>query len=159
MQGNISELATEANETEGKRPCDDAATSLPLDRSGRLRAHVVDDAIYARHLVADAARDSRQDIMGKGEPVSSHAVRACDCAKTKNILVGSLVAHHSHAAYRQQHGERLPNRVVQSRGPNFLEVDRISLAKDVELRLGHITQHAYRETWPREWMAANHFFG
>ncbi len=40
-------------------------------------------------------------------------------------VVGAPVAHHADGADRQQHRERLPDRVVQPGGADFLQIDRI----------------------------------
>ena len=50
------------------------ANSLPLDRSGGLRGHVVDDAVDASDLVDDAGRDVAEEFVAEGVVVRRHAV-------------------------------------------------------------------------------------
>src|SRR5688500_11176394 len=52
--------------------------SLPLDRGGRLRRDVVDDAIDPAHLVDDAVRQAPQDLVGELRPVGGHSVERAD---------------------------------------------------------------------------------
>src|SRR5467141_2971726 len=67
--------------------------SLPLDGAGRFAGDVVTDAVDAFDFVADAARNARQQFVGKADPVSSHAVLTFDDPKHNRVFVCSLVAH------------------------------------------------------------------
>src|SRR5687768_3426581 len=51
-----------------------AMRSLPLDRGGRLAAHVVGDAVDAAYLVDDAARDFLEQAIRQLGPVGRHEV-------------------------------------------------------------------------------------
>jgi hypothetical protein len=49
------------------------------------------------------------------------------------MLVGAAVAHDAHGLHRQDHGEGLPDFVVEAGAADFLEIDFVGLAQDVEL--------------------------
>ena len=53
----------------------DKYPSLLLDRPGRLRRDVVDDAVDAAAPVDDARRGAAEELVGEGEVVGRHAVR------------------------------------------------------------------------------------
>src|SRR5256885_2119750 len=55
----------------------------------------------------------------------------------------------------EEHRERLPDLVVQARGTNFLDVNRIHPAQQIESLLGDGPQHTDREARPRERMPAH----
>src|SRR5215510_11752245 len=67
------------------------ATLLPLDRGRRLRRDVVDDAVHARDLVRDAARDGGEHVVRKPGPVGSHGIPRGHAAERDGVLVGALV--------------------------------------------------------------------
>src|SRR4051812_8142919 len=54
------------------------AELLPLDGARRPRRDVVDDAVDARHLVDDAARQPLEQVVGQPGPVGGHGVVAVD---------------------------------------------------------------------------------
>jgi hypothetical protein len=54
----------------------------------------------------------------------------------RDKIVGPAVAHHADALYRQQHGEGLPDRVVEAGVADLLEEDRVGLAQNVDLGAG-----------------------
>ena len=49
------------------------------------------------------------------------------------MIVGAAVAHHAHRAHRQQHGEGLPDLIVEAGLADFVEIDGVGLAQNVEL--------------------------
>ena len=53
------------------------------------------------------------------------------------MVVGAPVAHHAHRAHRQQHRERLPDRVVQPGRADLLQIDRVGLAQQLQLLARH----------------------
>src|SRR5260221_9822926 len=59
----------------------------------------------------------------RSHPVSRHAVLRFHGADGDGVIVSPFVAHHAHAAHRQQHGEALPDLVIKSVG---LHLDRKS---------------------------------
>src|SRR6185503_3335978 len=81
---------------------------------------------------------------------------ARDGAQRDDVLVRSIVAHHADAANRQQHGERLPDAVVQARLTNLLEVDRVRLSQHVQRLARYGTEHTNADSRSRKWVAANH---
>jgi hypothetical protein len=49
------------------------------------------------------------------------------------MIVGAAVAHDADGLHRQQHGEGLPDLVVEAGLADFVEIDGVGLAQDVEL--------------------------
>ena len=107
--------------------------SLPLDRAGRLRRHVVDDAVDALDLVDDARRGAAEEAHVEGIEVRGHAVVGCDGAKGADEIVRAAVAHDADGAHRQEHCKRLPDRVVEPGLPDLVEVDGVGLPEDRQL--------------------------
>ena len=52
----------------GSRSAREVPASLPLDGSRGLGRHVVGDAVHARHLVDDTARDPLEHVVGQAAP-------------------------------------------------------------------------------------------
>src|SRR5436190_2129998 len=82
---------------------------LPLDRSGWLRAHVVDDAVDTADFIDDTIGDTSEHVMREVVPISCHPVAARHGAQCTHVLIRSIVAHDADAAHREEHGERLPD--------------------------------------------------
>src|SRR5512134_238299 len=79
----------------GGAPRQAAATSaplLPLDRRGRLRRDVVDDAIHAGNLVDDPVRDRLEHVIRDPRPVRGHRILGGDGADDDRVGVRPLVA-------------------------------------------------------------------
>src|SRR5229473_3808913 len=74
--------------------------SLPLDRTGRLRGDVVDDAVDAAHLVDDPGRRAPQELVREGVIVGGHAVGRSDRPQRADVIVGAPVAHDADALHR-----------------------------------------------------------
>ena len=97
--------------------------------------------------------------MRKRIPVGGHAVGARHSAQRHNILIGAEVAHHAHAAHRQQNRESLPDLVVQTALADLLEVNRVGAAQNVERGFGHRAEHADPQTGTRKWVPSDDLLG
>src|SRR6478672_11342317 len=128
---------------------------LPLDGARRLGGDVVDHTIDAAHLVDDAPRRVAEKVVGEIVVVGGHAVGRGDGAKRAYIVVGARIAHDADGAHREQHGESLPDRVVEAGLPDLVEIDGVGAPQDGELLLGHFAGHADGEPGPREGMAVD----
>ena len=106
---------------------------LPLDRCGRFRADIVDDAVDSFHAVDDVVGHFREEIVGQMDPVGRHAVRRSDGAQRDATLVGPLVAHHADALDRQEDGSRLPHLVVKSGGTQGVDIDSVHVLQNLDL--------------------------
>src|SRR3546814_8280843 len=73
-----------------------------------------------------------------------------DGAQRTDEVVGAVVAHDADGLHRQKHGEGLPDRVVKAGLADFVEIDCIRLAQDVELFAGYGTGATDCETRTRE---------
>ena len=71
--------------------------------------------------------------MSKGIEVRRHAVDRGHGAQRADEVVGAAVAHDADGLHRQQHGEGLPDLVVEAGLADLVEIDRVGLAQDVEL--------------------------
>ena len=60
---------------------------FPLDRSGRFRRNIVNDAVNALDLVDDAHGDAVEHIVRNARPVGGHEVRRCDTAQRERIVI------------------------------------------------------------------------
>src|SRR5918996_5096969 len=133
--------------------------SFPLNRSRGLAGGVVDDPVDAADLVDDAVRDPAEKAHVERVKIRRHAVDRGDRAQRADRLVGAIVAHHAHGLYRQQHRERLPDRIVQAGRTDLREEDRIRLAQNLEALLRDLAEDADREAGAGEGVAADKTFG
>src|SRR5438477_12378835 len=106
-----------------------AANLFPLDGGRRLRANVVNDPVDSLDLIDDPARNPPEHLVREREPVGSHAVGAGNGAQTEDVLIGSLVPHHTDASYRQQYRKSLPYLVVESGFPDFFQIHGVGGAE------------------------------
>src|SRR5262245_4921431 len=111
----------------------EAGSSLPLDRARRLRGDVVHDAVDPLHLVDDARRHVADEFHVEGIEVGAHPVGRGHRAQPDDVIVGAIIAHDADGAHGQQHGERLPNVVVEPGAADLLDIDVIGAAQDIEL--------------------------
>src|SRR5438034_514531 len=79
-------------------------------------------------------------------------------AQAHDVLIGPPVAHHADGLHRQQHGEGLPDLVVEAGLSNLIDIDRIRVAQDVELFLRDLAGAADREAGAGERMTADENF-
>jgi nucleoside phosphorylase len=70
-----------------------------------------------------------EELVGERVVVGGHAVGRGDGAQRTDIVIGAPVAHHAHGLDRQQHGEGLPDRIIESGALDLLEIDRIGLVR------------------------------
>ena len=82
--------------------------------------------------------------------VGGHAVGRGDGAQRADEIVGARIAHHADRAHRQQHGEGLPDLVVEPPLSDLVEIDGVRLAQDGELLLGDLAGNADGKAGPRE---------
>jgi hypothetical protein len=68
--------------------------------------------------------------MREGKVIRRHAVGGGDGAQRADMVVGPPVAHDADGRHRQQHGEGLPDGVIESGGLDLVQIDRIGLAQD-----------------------------
>ena len=116
--------------------------SLPLDRPRRLRRNIVDHAVDALDLVDDPGRDAAQEVVGERVIVGSHAVGRGNGAERADMVVGAVIAHHADGADREQNREGLPDRIIEARIADLLEIDGIRLAEDVATFPGDFARNA-----------------
>src|SRR6218665_1963660 len=111
-----------------KRPND--APSFPLDRARGLAGDVVDDAVDAADLVDDPRGGLAEDFPGELEEVGGHAVGRGDRAQGQDVFVGAGVAHDAYRLDRQQHGEGLPDLVVEAGVADLFQIDGVGVLQD-----------------------------
>jgi hypothetical protein len=68
-----------------------------------------------------------QHVPGELEEVGGHAVGGGDRAQGQHVLIGAGVAHDADRLDRQQHGEGLPDLVVEAGLADFVQVDGVGL--------------------------------
>ena len=97
--------------------------------------------------------------MGERHPVCGHAVFGADSANGTGVGVGAHVAHHAHRHHRQQHGERLPDLVVEAGFLDLGDHDVIALAQYSQALGGNFSQHAHGEARTGKRLALQDLFG
>ena len=75
--------------------------SLPLDRSRRLRRHIINNPVYPRNLVDDPRRQTTEKRHVEGKKIGGHAIDRRNRAKRAHMLVTTTVARN-----RQFHTRR-----------------------------------------------------
>ena len=97
--------------------------SFPLNRPRRLTRDVVHHAVDALDLVDDAGRGFAQKLHVEGIEIRRHAVGRGDGTQPDDVVIGAAVTHDAHCLHRQQHGERLPDVVIEAGAADFLDID------------------------------------
>src|SRR5437762_4983476 len=133
--------------------------SLPLDGAGGFGGDVVDHPIDAAHLVDDAGGGAAEDLVRERVVVGGHAVGRGDGPQRADEFIRARIAHDADRLHRQQHGEGLPDRVVESGIADLFEEHRIGLAQDVELVARDLARDADREARAGERVAVDKIFG
>lgn len=88
---------------------------LPLNRRGGFGADVVDDAVDAEDFVDDPFARFRQHFVGQARPFGGHEIDCGNRAQDDGFRISALVAHHAHAAYRDEGGKGLRAAVEDAR--------------------------------------------
>ena len=86
--------------------------------------------------------------------IRRHAIRRGHRPERADMVIGPVIAHDTDRLDRQQHGEGLPDRVVEAGLADLVEIDRIGLAQDRQALGRDLAGDADRETRARERMAA-----
>jgi hypothetical protein len=76
--------------------------------------------------------------------------------KAQTWVIRAVVAHDADALHRQQHGEGLPDRVVEAGVADLFEIDGVGLAQDLELLARHGAGDADGEAGAGERVALRH---
>ena len=87
--------------------------SPPPNGSRWLADDVVNNSVYAIHLINDSVGDALHQVVRQTRPIRGHAIFTAYATQDYWVCVGGLVAHHANAAQRQQHSKRLPNVVTK----------------------------------------------
>ena len=82
-----------------------------------------------------------------------------DGSQRTDMIVGAAVTHYADSLDRQQHGEGLPDRVVEPRFADLVEIDRVGFAQHLELLRGDRAGNADREARPGKRVTADKAFG
>ncbi len=93
--------------------------------------------------------------MGEGVIIGRHPVDRCDGAQGAGEVIGASVAHDTDGAHRQNCDEGLPDFIIQPVFADLVDVDRISLAQDLEFFAGDLAGAADRKAGAREGVAAD----
>src|SRR4030095_3524493 len=123
---------------------------FPLDRGRWLRRDVVDDAVDAAHLVDNARRDRRQEIMRQGRPIGGHPVETLHRANRHGVFVRPRVTHDADALHRQQHRKALPQPLIPASFPNLIGDNAIGEAQQIQPLLRHGADQTDGEPGTRE---------
>src|SRR6185312_9876869 len=83
-------------------------------------------------------------------PIRGHGVRRFHGANDARLFVRAIVAHDADALHREEHGEHLPEGVVEAGGADLVADDLVRLAEYLEPRLRYLAQTADREAGARE---------
>lgn len=92
-------------------------------------------------------------------PIRRHEVFRLHRAQSNDLLICPSVAHNADSFYREEHSECLGDLVVETRLPDLLDVDAVSLLEDLDLLPGDGAKNADGETRTREWMALDEMVG
>ena len=75
------------------------------------------------------------------------------------MIVGSSITHHANRLDGEQHGECLPDLVVQPRRTDLLQVNRVHPAQQVEPLFIHGSEDANGQPGTREWVPPHDVIG
>jgi len=71
--------------------------------------------------------------MLEGVGIRRHTVGRGDRADGADMHIGSVVAHHADGAHGEQHGEGLPDLVIEAGFPDFIEIGRFIVLGRLEM--------------------------
>ena len=118
---------------------------FPLNRCWRFGGDIVYHAVNAGNLIHNTAADLRQHLIGNPRPIAGHTVYAGNGTDRNGVVVGTPVAHNTHAADVRQNGEVLPDLAIQPGTGNLFSEDCIRLPDDKELVLRDLTEATDRK--------------
>ena len=81
--------------------------------------------------------------------IRGHTVRRGHGPQGKDILIGTLIAHHANCLHREDYREGLPNFIIQPVLFDLIEIDLIRVAQNVQSVFTHCARAANSE--PRPW--------
>ena len=96
--------------------------------------------------------------MRQWHPIGGHAVFGTDRADGACVGVRPHIAHHAHRHHRQQHGERLPDLVVEAGLFNLADYDVIALAQQRQALRRNFSEHPHREARTGERLPLQNLF-
>src|ERR1700687_415417 len=133
--------------------------SFPFNGAWRLRRDVIHYAVHAAHLIHDPIRNGLQHLIRQRNPVGGHAVFRMHGSDGAGVSVGTLIAHYSYRHYRQEHGERLPDFLIQSSLLDLAYNDVVALTQQVGAFFGYFTQDSHRQSRAWERLALQNLLG
>mmetsp|Transcript_155872 Transcript_155872/g.498185 ORF Transcript_155872/g.498185 Transcript_155872/m.498185 type:complete len:237 (-) Transcript_155872:803-1513(-) len=134
--------------------------SLPLDRGGRLRRHVIAHAVDALDLVDNPVGDLRKQAVRHVIPVRSHEVRGGHRPEHAHVLVGAVVAHDADRLHGgQEHSEGLADLVVVAAAHQLLQVDRVRRPERIRMLRRDLADDSDAEARTREGVSHDGLLG
>src|SRR5258708_38276593 len=97
-------------------------------------------------MTADWVRlpgDVLERITGQAHPVRGHGVFGLDSAHGNGEAVGAIIAHHPHAAHREEHGKGLPNLLVEAGAADFIDNDIVRFPECYQTFSRHLANYPY----------------
>ena len=74
-------------------------TLLPLNRRGRFRADVINDAVDTCDFVDDAGGDAAEQVGGQLAPVGGHEIGGVDTTDGDRVFVGATATRNTDALH------------------------------------------------------------
>ena len=136
-----------------------AAKSLPLDRGGRFRSNVPDDAVDALYLRRDLLGDHRDELERKFDDAGLDELRRRNGADRDNVTERARSVDDADGLYIRHDREELLGLLIEFGLGHLVAEDEISLAEDVEFLLRKFAEAADSETGAGERLTHDELFG
>src|SRR5690606_14105125 len=104
--------------------------------------YVIDDAVDATNLVNDPGRRAPEEVHVELIEIGGHAIHRGHGAKGANEFISATITHDADGLHRQEDRKGLPDLVILAGLTDFVEIDGVRLAQDVELFRGDTTRAA-----------------
>ncbi len=130
---------------------------FPLNSSRRLRSNIIDNSVDVVDLIAEAVRNTSEDIIRDTSPVSSHKVVSSNGTDSDEVVVGTVVAHNADSTHIGENGEELFELVFDTALADLITENSVSFLKDFYFFLSDLADYADTKTRTRERLSPNEF--
>lgn len=113
------------------------------------------EAPRATYLVCYSGRDLLEDGGWENEPIGSHEVFGRDGPESHDLVVCTGIAGYADGLDGQEGDKGLGNLVIQTCGPDFLNVDIVGVLENLDLVPSDFAEDSDGEAWSWEGMTAD----
>ena len=133
--------------------------SLHLNGAWRLARNVVYYTTYPIDLIHDPSTNSLQELAVEREPIRRHKIRGFHRSQRDDLLMHTLISHHTHGLDRQECGKGLADLAVQTRRADLFDEDMVGLTSDGHLGIRNFAKDTDSNAWAGKRVAPDELLG